>query len=90
MGGIPYAEQFAREMQASFDREIRTFKDIELQKERLFAINHGAKLVLIALLDAGALDPAVAEAVQEWKESDGVAVLDIYGQRIIPPEYVDR
>ena len=80
-------EQMITAMKKSFEIELNKVRREERLQQRLFGVNHGARIVLVALLEAGAFSDDVRDHVRAWIEDGGVSHFGINGVSIVPPEY---
>ena len=74
-------------MEEVFNREVEGARRQIVLEERTYAMATGARLAVLAMMDAGVVKDEWLEDLNNWKRQGGVSHLVIEGVKIVPPEY---
>ncbi len=74
-------------MEAAFDKFCTGARRQIVLEERTYAMATGARLAVLAMMDAGVVKDEWLDVIQGWVQDGGVSRLEIWGVKIVPPEY---
>ncbi len=74
-------------MEAEFEKFCTGARRQIVLEERTYAMATGARLAVMAMMDAEVVKDDMEYIFRSWAQAGGVSGLEVAGVKIVPPEY---